>query len=177
MANYEDVVLGGFTEFRMVKTRSVAQYIIEGPLEELEKNLRVLGVPSPGREVWVAIAVLREKPTGPVTIQPDRPASLPKPDPQGRRCKQAVTVCGQPEFQKWLLSTGRFLPVGFQLPEDGDLDGIVKDVICNYCGVMSRRELDQQETAGRRWDEIFGGWMDYRTRGPGPQSEEDYYNE
>ena len=58
-------VLAAFTEYRMVKTRSVLQLLVEIPLEQQADVFAKLGYPLPGAETWVAIALLN-----PATVVP-----------------------------------------------------------------------------------------------------------
>jgi hypothetical protein len=51
-----------FSDLKVVKTRGVAQFIFEAPLEAADHALNVLGgMPQPMKERWVAIARM-EKP-------------------------------------------------------------------------------------------------------------------
>ena len=53
------VTQGTFADFKLIKSRSTAQLVIEIPIEAADAALLALGgVPLPGKECWVAIARL-----------------------------------------------------------------------------------------------------------------------
>lgn len=49
-------IMGSFTEYRMVKTRSTFQLIIEIPIEQQAQAFAALGYPIPGTDIPVAVA-------------------------------------------------------------------------------------------------------------------------
>lgn len=49
---------GCYSDFRIVKTRSVAQLIVEIPIERAAEAVALFGVPQPGQEIHVAVARL-----------------------------------------------------------------------------------------------------------------------
>jgi hypothetical protein len=51
---------GTYSDFKLVKTRSVCQAVIEFPIEEAEQVIESLGIPVPGKERHVCIG-LRDK--------------------------------------------------------------------------------------------------------------------
>ena len=51
-------IQGNYSDLKTVKTRSVAQMIIEVPIEQGEEIVRIFGFPRPGQEIPVAIARL-----------------------------------------------------------------------------------------------------------------------
>ena len=54
------VIEGSYADFRLVKTRSVAQLVIEIPIERAAAFIEAFGIPLPGQEIAVAIARLVE---------------------------------------------------------------------------------------------------------------------
>lgn len=52
------IIAGNYADFKLVKTRSTCQLIIEIPIEQAEAAIRVFGIPMPGHEIPVAIARL-----------------------------------------------------------------------------------------------------------------------
>ena len=63
------VIQGTYSDFKIIKTRSVAQFIIEIPLENASHAIDMFGLPSPECEKWVAVAMLNE-----VSIRKDESA-------------------------------------------------------------------------------------------------------
>lgn len=111
-----------YSDIKTVKTRSVYQVVLEGPLEQMEAAMLMLGAPNPKAERWVAVAVLRED-----------AAAEPK---GGRLAQQAAMLCNQGAFQKWLDATDA---------EDA------AEKVRQYCGVLSRAHLDSNDTAARKF--------------------------
>lgn len=56
------IVSGTFSDFKLVKTRSVAQLVIEIPIERAADAVAIFGIPQPGQEIAVAVARLIESP-------------------------------------------------------------------------------------------------------------------
>ena len=56
------VITGTYSDFKLIKTRQVAQMIIEVPLEKAEHVINIFGVPKPNEEKWVAVAHMRTEP-------------------------------------------------------------------------------------------------------------------
>lgn len=56
----EKIIQGTYADFKIVKTRSVAQFVVEIPLEQADAAIQLFGLPKASVEQWVAIAALRE---------------------------------------------------------------------------------------------------------------------
>ena len=126
-------IAGSYSDFKLIKSRSVAQVIIELPIERAEAFLKAFGVPQPGAEKPVALALLNtEQP------KPERPRQSWS---SMSRAQQAGILCNDPQFQKWLGVDTETLAVG---------------TVRSMCGVDSRSQLDTWENAGPRWDDIVG---------------------
>lgn len=52
------VIAGSFADYRLVKSRSVLQLVVEIPVEQQEQAFKALGYPLPGVEIAVAVARL-----------------------------------------------------------------------------------------------------------------------
>ena len=48
-----------YSDFKVIKTRQVAQLIFEVPLEMGERAIKQLGMPMPDREIWVEIDIIK----------------------------------------------------------------------------------------------------------------------
>jgi hypothetical protein len=139
----------------MVKSRGVLQLVIEVPLENADAALATLGgVPQPAAERWVGVAPLREKPSAavpePAPEPPAEPAKVTRlherqPWSTLSRAQQAGILCQDPDFMAW--RNERYSPAVT------DAEGLASS-IRDLCGVTSRRELDTDARAGRRWDRL-----------------------
>jgi hypothetical protein len=149
-----------FADFKLVRTRGVAQLVMEVPIEEADAALALLGgVPKAAAEKWVGIAPLLEsdgdRETSPEKPEPPaRPGGRPAPsdDPLGqislaahakkmvesekrageRIRTRAVMLCKDEGFQKW--ATG-------ELSGDHWDESLARNAILLWCGIGSRAEL------------------------------------
>jgi hypothetical protein len=55
------ITKGTYSDFKIVKTRNVAQIIVEIPLEQAEEFVNMFGMPTPNMEKWVAVARLNDE--------------------------------------------------------------------------------------------------------------------
>ncbi len=60
MSGRNAVIEGSYADFKLVKTRGVAQLVIEIPIERAAEAVAMFGIPQPGQEIAVAIARLVE---------------------------------------------------------------------------------------------------------------------
>jgi hypothetical protein len=148
------VITGTFADFKLIKTRSTAQMIIEIPIEAADAALRTLGgVPKPGSETSVAIARLNPNRTlasGPNTFA--KGLNLDKPAPPSL-ARDAAICCNDERFQRFLRSQH-----GFKGATDPDEAAVA---VRSICTVASRKELDADPAAAERWKELrieFEGW-------------------
>lgn len=122
-----------FSDFKTVKTRSVAQLVFEVPLEEADAVLAALGgVPVPNREQWVGVA--------PITEQA---AARP---PLQSKAQIAGKLCAGQNFKRYCEELGSNSP---------------EEYIRSYCDIDSRKELDTDDVAAARFQEIrdnFSAW-------------------
>ncbi len=49
------IIVGTFSDFKLIKTRSTAQLVIEVPIERAFDAIAILGIPQPGKEIQVAV--------------------------------------------------------------------------------------------------------------------------
>ena len=148
---------GVFSDFKLIKTRSVAQLIIEIPIESADHALKLLGgVPQASKERWVGIAPLSAKPEPPAreTAQED-PFEQPGQhgaDPTRRfwdlpPAQQAALKCADSHFQKWLVV------------EDQDTAAAW---VRAHCKVSSRSELNTNAEAAAIWRQVLRSYEDDR---------------
>lgn len=139
-----DALRAAYADLKTVKTRSVCQVIFELPIEQMTQVVSLLGAPVPSNEVWVAIARLR----------PEAVAQQPKAIEGPRPFSQlAAFHCGKPLFRQFLAEK---LNRSVQGPDEAA--SLVREI----CGVASRKDLDTNSIAARRWRDLkadFDNWM------------------
>ncbi|MDJ0512777.1 MAG: hypothetical protein QNJ62_04970 [Methyloceanibacter sp.] len=130
----DSVIQASYHEFKMVKTRSALQLILEVPIERAEHVFQVLGFPQPGQEQPVAIALLKAgtKPQN----EPDKPPRRSWYDmPPSQRC---AMLGEERAFPRYLAEVH-----GAVAPEH---EGFSPQAIARwfraYCRIQSRSELD-----------------------------------
>ena len=85
-----------FSDFKLIKTRKVAQFIFEVPVEQVDAALKVLGgMPRADAEAWVGIARL----TGPKAASE---ASVAPKTPGEKAVIRAALLCKEADFQKFI---------------------------------------------------------------------------
>ena len=127
-----------FSDFKLVKTRKVAQLVMEVPIEQADDAVKALGgLPTFAEEQWVGIAPLKpEAASKPVPKQSDRWGDLPA-------VKQAAIRCQDEGFQRWITNT--------ICPPTSDN---AADLVRQYCKVGSRSEIAESLEALKVWREI-----------------------
>ncbi len=129
-----------FSDFRTVKSRKIAQLVMEVPIEEADAALRSLGgVPRPDVDRWVAIAPLTEEAA-------KRPPREPKSWTELSYAAQAGIRCNDPKFQAWL--------------NEPDADRAAA-AVRRICGVISRTEFDKDIEAGKHWHDLDDAFLRY----------------
>lgn len=137
------VIQATYADWKNVKTRAVVQLVFEVPVEKTEEVLKMLGAPIPGREKWVAIAVMDK--SVPVGVQPAPTTADNTQREAGKRwhemsrAQQAGILCNDERFQKWCGGMGVDDPA---------------DYIRRQCGVLSRAHLNEHEGSAAAFDEL-----------------------
>lgn len=136
-----------YSDFKLVKTRKVAQFIFEVPIEGVDAALAVVGgMPDPGAERWFGIAPLKEE-----------AAKAPKEKKHWRDmppAQQAAIRCGEPIFQAFVSEKWPRLFAD----KDGDIIRFVRD----FCGVTSRSQLNDSEQAHAFWKDLDGQYQAWK---------------
>lgn len=131
------VITGCYADLKLIKTRSVAQVVIEVPIEQAQKAIDTLGLPLPGQEIHVAIARLNT-------------AEAPPKKSNHKLSQQAALRCDEPAFEKFLQE------------EYGNTDASPADMVRAICEIDSRSELDRNEQAAMIWRNIereYQAWL------------------
>lgn len=99
------VVSATYSDFKIVRTRSVAQIVLELPIEQAQGFVDMFGLPIPGSEIHVAIARLREAPAEakPVDVsKSERGKELYRSkDAMEQAAIRACILCDDLKFQLW----------------------------------------------------------------------------
>lgn len=149
-------ISGCFADYRLVKSRSVLQLVVEVPVERQEEAFAALGYPVPGAEIHVALARLVAFPAS-----PEAPAAPSARSEQGRaryaastERQQAVVRAAQypkdKRFREWMAWNGGL----------GSEEDTIKR-IREECDVKSRAELltnDQAYTAFLHMEGQYREW-------------------
>lgn len=141
------VIRGTLSNMQPVKTRGVWQLQIEVPIEDAMLAIEAFGIPVPGKEKWVAVALLDAKAAA--APQPPAPAEPEKPKRRFQdlpRSQQAGIRCGETEFVQWL--DRRFHTMFAQCGNNEE------EFVRRYCGVTSRSLLDAKGGPAESWDEL-----------------------
>jgi hypothetical protein len=149
----EAIIEAEYVEWKMVKTRSALQLVFEVPLEAQETVMRALGTPLPGRSNPVAIARLlpADERSNVVQIEDRRPVDS-EPGRTPRPLSQvAAFLCTVQAFKCYIFEKA----LGFDHVPNTDE---ATDWLRSVCQVKSRRELDSDEQAARRFRDIRTGY-------------------
>lgn len=126
-------IAANYSDFKLVKTRSCAQVILEIPLEKAEAFLSLFGVPLPGAERPVALALLNPQ----KQPEPERPKREGQPKTEGELAVfRSVMLCQDQAFLNW-TGTGT---------EDE-----AREYILSKCGIASRSALKHNEMGLRKF--------------------------
>lgn len=150
-----NAILATFSDAKAIKGRSVFQIVLEIPIEEADKALKILGGwPQPAESRWVGVALAPKDRVKGEAIVPEfekpkdrRPFNtLPLSQQAVLRCKDAKFW----DFLSWLYNRSI-------LSEEA-----AAKTVRVACAVASRGEFNQDHTAAARWKDLdrqFSEWM------------------
>lgn len=126
-------ISGTYSDLKLVKSRSVAQVVIEIPIEHAEKFIAAFGMPIPGAEKPVALALLKQSPTS-VKPSPSQGAAAGGAEKTAgqRAVTRAALLCKDEKFQGWLGVVG---------------EEAANKELKHLCRVGSKRELATDDSA------------------------------
>jgi len=133
------VITGTYSDFKLIKTRQVAQIIIEVPLEKAEHVINIFGVPKPNEEKWVAVAHMRTEP-----VQTNARAS--------KAIQQAGILGGDFAFGTWLKESRGMSEVN---PADKTT---IENAIRALIGVKSRAEMRSNDQSLKMWENLVDSY-------------------
>lgn len=133
-----------YSDLRFIKTRKVAQIVLEMPLEQADAFLAAFGTPNPAEEKWCAVARLVDHPAE---------EAQPEPDHHGwhelRPSAQAAIRCDDPLFWRFIMVNTKERAVA---------------AVREACGVKSRSELDKRHDARVLWEHLDGQFIEWKRR-------------
>lgn len=138
-------ILGTYSDFKLVKTRSVVQVVIEVPLERAHEVTELFGLPQPGAEVLIGMARLR-----PGTQRIEAPANEDRPP--AKLSQLAGILCNEGGFRVFLSENG--------FPSDSTEKAA--SAVRLVCGVRSRADLDTNADAAVKFRELRGQYDAWR---------------
>lgn len=140
---------GCYSDLRFIKSRKVAQVVIELPIEQANRFLQAFGAPDPSKETWVAIARLNHAPESDNSNDATELHEPEKPRRQWEHLRpsaRAAMLCDQDAFLA-------FLKVRNKVEADAKIKA--------HCGIGSKRELDSDETKlmlFKMIEQLFEAW-------------------
>ncbi len=138
--NDERVITGTYADFKIIKTRKVAQMVVEFPIEQAESFVSKLGLPKPHEEMWVAVAMLKS-----VSVQTGGKATS--------AIQQAGILCKDIAFGTWLRDTKK-MDIN---PAD---ESQVQDALRAILGVSSRADMRTNDQALAVWERLYDQYRD-----------------
>lgn len=139
------VIRGTYADFKIIKTRSVAQFIVEMPIEHAESAIRTFGIPNGQDEQWVAVAALE---TLPIVRNEDAEKAV----------QQAGILCGNQEFGNFLIEEMGMADIKPSNPES------VAEALRSICNVESRKEFHRDGQALKTFQTLHGEYNKWLMR-------------
>jgi hypothetical protein len=141
-----------FSDFKLIKTRKVAQLVMEVPIEQADAAVKALGgLPTFAEEQWVGIAPL--KPEVVQASHRSREDTHQKPRKEALQwddlpaVKQAAIRCQDEAFQRWICA-------GVDGPMRADTES-VSAAVRRHCRVSSRSEITPDNPEALKiWNQI-----------------------
>jgi hypothetical protein len=166
------VTAGCFSDFKLVKTRKVAQFVIELPLERADEALELLGgLPRPDREVWVAIARLKSDPF----TNPAPPDTEPEPVAAPEEQKERRRITELPFSQRAAMLVQDRLFIDFLRDRHADAvtaieatnwtiapQEVADQVLKGLLGIQSKRDLNTDHDAAERFDRLSRAFWQWK---------------
>lgn len=134
-----NAIQGTYADFKIVKSRGVAQFIIEVPIEQANQAINHFGLPDSHLEKWVAIALLNQR----VIEQNQDSISA---------VQQAGILCKSAHFGQYLKEE---IGVPEVIPDD---EGSVTQGLRAILGIKSRTEFHDNVDALKSWNRIKSGY-------------------
>jgi hypothetical protein len=151
-------ISGTYSDFKIIRSRKVAQLIIEVPIEQAQTLITALGLPNPASETWVAVARLQSPQEAHTEPSKDRHGSsrtqpVHRPFEELPLSQQAALACQDMEFREFLRE--------YYEPNAMDADdaaGAVRD----WCSVDSRSQILPGTDAGNAWGRLYNRFLRWK---------------
>lgn len=127
-----------YHDLKTVKTRDSVQLILELPMASLPSVIELLGPPVSGESVWVVVARIREPQAVTPAIE-QQPEPEDKPKSPARMSQSAGIICGEGAFATFMRDVKGYA-----------FDCEPAQALRLYCGIESRRELDDTVNSSAR---------------------------
>jgi hypothetical protein len=150
-----------YADWKLIKTRSVVQVVLELPVEQADAAYEVLGgMPVAAKERWFGVAAIRNPEASPgASVTQPGPVTQPRPDRVKRDWRdlppsqQAGIRCEEPAFLTFLAD---------ERPDDLREVEDAADCVRMICGVVSRSELNTNQKARVIWHQLndqYEAWL------------------
>lgn len=148
-------ISGTFAEFKTVKTRSVAQIVVEVAIEDADRALKALGgVPQPGQEKHVAVARM----TAQREVSDAEPIKERRKFEDLKRSQQAGMLCQDARFQTFMKEVHNADITAYG---DEMRDRCCATSVRQFCGVNTRAAFDTNELAAAKWDTLHSEYVQW----------------
>jgi hypothetical protein len=135
-------IQGTYADFKIIKSRNVAQFIVEVPLEYANEAVALFGLPDPTTEKWVAVAALRE-----TAIIQDQSVN--------KAIQMAGMLCKDKRFGEYLRDEMGMESVN---PES---ENSIADALRALLGIKSRTEMHSDQLAVEAFFRIKGEYDEW----------------
>ena len=134
---------GTYSDIKNVRSRKVTQIIVEIPIEQYADFVKVFGGPDPAEEKWIALALLKDV-SRETSNEKRKFEDLPP-------TQQAALACKREAFQTYCG--------GFDECTNGAYNCALEDDVADFvrvrCGIESRAELNTNEHAAAKWEQLY----------------------
>jgi hypothetical protein len=136
-------ILGTYSDFKLVKTRSVVQMIIEIPIEQSNQVTEMFGMPTPSEEKWVAVALIDTQ-------------HINRNEDATRAIQSAGMICKNEAFGEWLKTERGMVDLD---PTDPDA---IADALRALLGIRSRTDFHRDSEAITAFHRLKGEFDSYQ---------------
>lgn len=137
------VIKGTYSDFKIIKSRKIAQMIIEVPLEAANNLIDMFGLPRPDQEQWVAVAALDL-------------VSSHRNDDATKAIQLAGMICRDIEFGKWLKSSKNMKEV------DPDSHESIANALRALLGIKSRTDMNNSPDTVTAFNRLIGEYNSWK---------------
>lgn len=159
-----EAIRGTYADFKLVKTRQVAQFIIEVSIEDVGELIDLFGMPNYAEGQWVAIAPLKSEAVSELT--PAKAVYKGK-TPEEQAVSRAAILCTDELFQDWMCQRGAAL-IGQASFRGQSREEVTAALLRAELKIESRSEIATNEDVQNMFLKIEGQYRDFMRYGDGP---------